>query len=788
MKIEPKQPPAEKLVWPTIDPISTCVRYAVALGLWILGNAGMASAVASEGGPQHVEVVRAAGPRLQLAWDGARGTLVEILDTEANHQHLDPSNGKTPTGGLWELRLRRGKELVTVAPTQAQTFRADAIPAKPGGMRLLWERFGDSSVPSLKVEVEARLDADAPVSRWTIAVRNLESLDLEEIRFPRILGVAEQERERLAVPVWMGQQAVDPRAMLAGTGKRGGRWAWSYPGPLSLQCLAFYREDGPGLYLACDDATAQQKTFAIEADAQSRVNLEVIHYPSVRSKQAGVALGYGVVLGVFRGDWFTVAERYRRWAVRQPWAHASRLQRGLVPDWVLKTGIWVWNRGRSPNVLPPAVELRDRFAMPVSVFWHWWHGCAYDTGFPEYFPPREGTEPMKTALANALAKDIRAVLYMNQRLWGMTTKSWSEEGAERYAVKGADGKIVSEVYNIFTRQPCAAMCLGTAFWRDKYAGLAEKAVRELGASGIYMDQACLSMACYDPTHGHPVGHGNFWSQGFRSLVEDIHRRTRGAGPVALAGEGCGETWLGDLDVMLSLQVSRERYAGRDGWETIPWFHAVYHPYAVLYGNYSSLAAPPYDELWPSQSAPENALALLDARFSGQFRLEQARAFVWGQQPTIANLRAEHFDKRPHEIAYAVRLARIRHRTLDYLMRGTMLRAPKIAVPDIEMDFSRLSIYAGRNGGVTSFRKRSPSAIAAAWRAPDGSVGVALASIVDREIRFPLVLDHDNYDLPSRGTIDWIDETSCRPYGRWQGPQACADVSLPPYGACVLRFQ
>ena len=35
--------------------------------------------------------------------------------------------------------------------------------------------------------------------------------------------------------------------------------------------------------------------------------------------------------------------------------------------------------------------------MPVSVFWHWWHGCAYDAGFPEYLPPREGTDAFKTA-------------------------------------------------------------------------------------------------------------------------------------------------------------------------------------------------------------------------------------------------------------------------------------------------------------------------------------------------------------------------------------------------------
>ena len=47
------------------------------------------------------------------------------------------------------------------------------------------------------------------------------------------------------------------------------------------------------------------------------------------------------------------------------------------------------------------------------------------------------------------------MVYMNQRAWGMTTRSWTNEAAERFAVKGEDGKVHPEVYNTFTSQPCA---------------------------------------------------------------------------------------------------------------------------------------------------------------------------------------------------------------------------------------------------------------------------------------------------------------------------------------------
>ncbi len=53
-------------------------------------------------------------------------------------------------------------------------------------------------------------------------------------------------------------------------------------------------------------------------------------------------------------------------------------------------------------------------------------------------------------------------------------------------------------------------------------------------------------------------------------------------------------------------------------ETIPFFQAVYHPYGITFGSYSSLVTPPYDELWPEEFAPEKAGQLLDEKFNKQF--------------------------------------------------------------------------------------------------------------------------------------------------------------------------
>lgn len=745
-------------------------------------------------------VLRVSNGHLQIGIDNASGTLVELIDQRSGHNHA----GATNRAALWELAF---SGIDSISPDHAGVFRGELL-RDDAGLRLVWSEFTSPHARDLRVEVSVRLEPESPSSKWALSVFGIGQLELARAHFPRLLDLPRQENEMLAVPFWMGQSAANPRSFLSAPGTRGQRREWDYPGSLSLQCLAFYRTGGPGLYLACNDTAAYRKAFAFFGDGQGNVSTEIVHLPENRATPIREwTLPYEVVLGTFEGDWVTVAERYRAWGTNQAWAKESRLRRGLTPEWAAQTGLWIWNRGRSENVLAPALAMREKLGLPVNVFWHWWHGCSYDTDFPEYLPPREGAEPFKSALAGAQQRDVRALVYMNQRLWGMRTASWTNENAERFAVKASDGKIRPEVYNTFTKAPCVSMCMGTEFWRNKYAGLAESAINDLGVNGIYMDQACTSLACYDPAHGHPVGGGTYWMKGFQRLAADIRARTgstrapaalagtraaatrlsRGAPHVALAGEGLGEAWLPHLDLMLSLQVSRERYAAPDGWEPIPFFHAVYHPHVIIYGNYSSLTMPPYDDLWPAEFAPPEPLKLLDRKFSRQFYLEQARAFVWGQQPTLANFLPAHFEQRADEIQYVMQLAKLRSQVLKYLRDGTFLRPPELNAPETALDISRLSIYAGQQGGLTTFEKRSPPAIAGAWRAPDGNLAIALASIADERLALALNLDADYYALPRRTRIVRIDAHARASMGEWERADASVTIDLPPRGACVLEF-
>jgi len=718
-------------------------------------------------------------PEVTLHFDEEQGRLDSFFDKRSGHEHM----ARDTPGSLWVLDLPE-QAGGTLLPQHARQFECRREDNDPNRVRLLWSGFSRDAMPMLSVSVHVHFDPTARASRFSIMVQGLNGVVPLVVHFPRIPAITQQESEVLAIPYWMGEKTTQARQLLSTASGNAQRREFSYPGILSMQCMAFYRDNGPGLYWVADDIEARSKSFAAFGNGQGGIGLEVCHFPGADTIAKTVyEPGYDVLIGAFQGDWMTVATRYREWALQQPWARESRLHQGRTPGWVRDTGFWVWNRGSSDGVLAPAAVMQDYLGVPVGVFWHWWHGCAYDVNFPEYLPPREGTDAFRQAVRRARQEGLNPIVYMNQRLWGMTAESWISQEAERYAVKKPDGTVQPEVYNTFTRSPMASMCMGTAFWRNTYAGLSEAVYNDLGVRGIYMDQACSSLVCYDTEHGHPPGGGTYWMEGFRALESDIRKRCPG---IALAGEGCGEAWLPYLDLMLSLQVSQERYAAPDQWEPIPFFSAVYHGYAVLYGSYSSLTRPPYDALWPKDSAPAHPLQLLDEKFRYQFRLEQARSFVWGQQPCLSNFLPEHLAERGAELAYIRQFIRLRQATLPYLLHGTFLRPPHMGIPDMEIDMSRLSIYAGQQGAVQEYRKRVPQYLAGAWRAEGGRIAVAIANIADADHKIHFTLSRREHGLPDRGYVYRRLGEGRTEIGRFENGQVTISDTLAAAGAVIYE--
>jgi hypothetical protein len=720
--------------------------------------------------------------RLKLGFDKETGSLSCFRDLLDSYDWLDEN---TIPGSPWEIDFLQPDGIETIDIRTAAKFKY----SKPNPVTLIleWKRFSGTENKNLEVAVTITLENEKALSQWKISVNNLGDNQIKQVIFPRIAGLKDQGEEYLAVPQWMGQIMKDPRKHLSEIEGNVKKFEWAYPG-LSLQCLALYDPDKCGFYASCNDSLAYNKYFSFSLDSLNNLVYKMHNLPSSDSLYESYEPPYAAVMGSFKGDWITAAVIYREWGSKQRWTRESRFKNNQTQAWLENTALWVWNRGKSGNVLIPAKALKQRLGLPVSVFWHWWHGCSYDDRFPEYIPPREGKKSFIAAISAAQEKGIRAIVYMNQRLWGTTTESWTKENASAYAVKDPDGKINTHVYNIFTNKPTASMCLGTQFWKDKYASLCDSAINTYKANGIYMDQACLTLSCYDKNHGHPAGSGNYWFENFGRLSNQIRSKISGEKQLVLAGEGCGEAWLPYLDAFLTLDVSKERYAGLGPWETIPFFQAVYHQYAITFGNYSSLLVPPYDELWPKEYAPKKPLEKLDKDFNKQFLMEQARSFVWGMQPTIANYQDFLASERKDEIEYLLNLARIRNQAMKYLLHGKFLRSPDILSPEGAFDISRLSIYAGKQGeSVTTFRSSFPLLYSGTWQADDMDLGIALASISDEPIKITFGFSSDYYKLPASGKIFIIDNKGKTLLTSYSEKEVKVDFTLKPKDLCILEI-
>ena len=718
---------------------------------------------------------------MTLGFNKQNGSLTSFNDLANTWEWLD---GNAASGSPWEIEFDKTGSNETINIGDAGKFSYSK--PDPSKIVLKWKKFNDPEIRNLEVEATISLDKDKALSYWKISVNNIENRQIRQVIFPRIAGLREAGEEYLAVPQWMGQIMKDPRKNLAAGRGRIKRYEWIYPG-LSLQCLSLYDPDKCGFYAACNDSLAFIKNFSFTLDTLNTLVYRMHNLPSPDPSLTSYTTPYSAVIGSFKGDWITAAEIYREWGAQQRWARDSRFKKDLTPEWLKNTALWVWNRSRSNNVLVPAADIKQRLGLPVNVFWHWWHGCSYDDGFPEYVPPREGKESFLAAVTEAHKKGIKSIVYMNQRLWGTTTESWVKENAADYAVMNPDGSINTHVYNIFSNKGTASMCLGTSFWKDKYASLCDSAVNTYTVDGVYMDQACSALLCYDPDHGHPVGPGNYWVENFGKLTDQIRTKIPQQKQMILAGEGCGEAWLPNLDLMLTLAVSKERYAGLNAWETIPLFQAVYHQYSITYGNYSSLLVPPYDELWPKEYAPKKPLEMLDKKFNKQFLMEQARSFVWGMQPTIANYQAFLASQRKEEIDFLLDLSRTRNNALKYLLYGKFMKSPDVGSPSEEIDMSRLSIYAGKTGNsVTAFRGTYPLIYSGTWQADDMDLGIALASISDKPLELKLDFNADEYNLPASGRIFIIDDKGKRELTPYSNKEIKIDLTLSPRDLCVME--
>ena len=490
---------------------------------------------------------------------------------------------------FWQLAFwKNGDATQVVRVDNRSVCRAKRVEAKAcGGATFIWEGL---DLPEDKGCVTVRASVrflENGASGWTIEVQNQSTKwGLAETKYP-YLGHVTQSGEADVL-----QPRQDVGARLVKNRKWGGRWVSQGCMGYSPMMMAFLKGEA-GLYVAAHDSAARIKSIALSPEHDWTVTT-----PMEGAGRPGLAAEgprHEVTIAAFKGDWWEAARLYRAWALTTKWAAKGRIiDRADYPKRLAEIPLWL-NIHAYPAEVSNVMERVHQIFPGISagIHWHLWQHSGHDVNYPEYFPEQPGT---KECLAYCKSIGQEAMPYTNGRLWSVPLMSYPY--VKPSAIVKPDGEPRVEKYGPVT-PPLSPMCPYTDKWDETLNDFSGR-ILELGAGSLFLDQigACPGVPCYASNHGHPVGGGAWYFEGYQRILAKTHARYS-ATNAFLTTEGSGEEWMNVIDGYLNVTQRQP--------DDVPFFHAVYNGYTTYF------------------CSPENHEDDFES-----FRAAQTRELLWGQ--------------------------------------------------------------------------------------------------------------------------------------------------------------
>lgn len=494
-----------------------------------------------------------------------------------------------------------------------------------------------------------------------------------------------------------------------------------YPsGGACMQWMAVTDETS-GLYVGCHDATAGTKMVIARTMAGAGVPLSFeVFAPDATVPGNDFAMPGEFVVAAVDGGYFPACKLYREWLDRSApwWPEPGRFSRADVPQWVQDIQTWVlYGAGDAEKTVPPTKAFAQAMGVPTAIHWYNWHVIPFDNDYPHYFPTKAGFRAGVRELQQA---GVRVMPYINGRLWDTDTQSFIDE-AHKYATKKEDGTLYTEEYG--SKQKLAPMCLATQYWQDKVQEIVLKLVGEEGVDGVYIDQvaAASPVLCYDQSHGHPLGGGHWWVDGYWQMLGELQRQIAAVHPdKMLTTESNAEAYAKYFDAYLMCNSNSDY--------EVPLFPAVYGGKILMFGTYMN-------------NADWQDLTLMALR---QGKLFAFGTQLWWSDPNVIK----------HEAAakWLRDLAHLRQRVNEFFVHGQMAAPPVFAEP-----IGRLTTdwrYGSRTTPI-----HTPDLWATTWRlAAEGpaisrpALLMPLVNLPKEQRTFTLQFDPATYGLKATGKV------------------------------------
>lgn len=653
-------------------------------------------------------------------------TVRSIRDAENGTGFVAPG----ASGPLWRIELRSTDGTLTEVNSLDP---AETSESKMEGLTLTWRHLAvEQERDALDVRAFVWQNPAVPrLSHWRIEADNRSAKwGIWKVHFPIIPGLATDKGSYFAWPEKVGGLTRTPLARLP--------IQMRYPTHEATMQFCVVGAPKGCLYLATHDPRAFWKEYNLETDGKGGAQFRFTHFPEGMGEPGrSFRMTYEVWVGVVDGDWIDACKLYRQFALHQKWCGPPIAERASTPEWYKEIAAWFVGFPDEGTVKAAA-----NVDEPMAYQWYEWHQIPFDNHYPDYFPVKPEFHRVRDMLRDA---DVRAVPYINVRLWDLETASYRDEGAEPWATLGAGGKRTVERWG--QNREFAVMCPTTRFWQEKIAGICERIVGEFGCDGVYLDQAgsYLPVACFDPKHGHALGGGDWWVTGYRNLVKLAQQRARAIRPDAiLTTEDNAEPYADLFDGLLTWSGT---FVAAD---LVPMYHYVYSGRVITYGR-----AEGYDDLARDQ--------------------QNAQMFVWGTQ--LCWMNSAHFQPEMATGQFLRTLARAyTGAARKFTLYGEMLRpAPVVnGVPGSTAKWTQ------------DIPVTMPEVVHSLWRAPDGTLGLVAAnwSNTAHSVLFEVDLKQAGLDANAAAITDL---TPAQPPRRVEGSMVQLSVDMPARSAKVFEI-
>ena len=516
----------------------------------------------------------------------------------------------------------------------------------------------------------------------------------------------------------------------------------------SMAWFALWDSGNRGLYFAAHDRKATKKMLRYSIPEKGCVSME-FSYPACEPEgpHPGI-VPCEIVLRSYDGNWFDAAQIYKKWMKEESFwytqVHAGKLGRRDTPQWMKELCVWV--SGTDEKV----AEFRRQIGIPVGLHWYSWHEIPFDNDYPHYFPAREHFAKKVRQLRE---EGVYIMPYINGRLWDTRDHGMRDSLFSSYAfpaaTKDKEGKANIEFYGSKEEDDSnvelAVMCPGTELWQRKMKEVVLKLLAPpeeggYGVDAVYMDQiaAAPPVSCWDKSHPHPGGGGDWWVPAYTKLLQDIrHDMPEGK---ALTTESNADGYVGVMDGYLTWQFQDNKQ--------VPAFAAVYGGMIQLFGR-------GYDLKRESLQAT---------------RMRMVQSFVFGEQ--LGWLEADILNDRDR-FPLLKSLARLRYRFRDYFYMGEMVHFPTLYGENPPC--KDVWYFPGKDQTV-----EVPSVMCSAWQRLDGQSGIViLGNCSDRDREVQVVLPPELAPLARKGIVR---------YGGDGSSERMKDLSgqiLVPVGSAII---